>query len=436
MENTEKNVKLLKSIESFFDILLKPKYLIAFIFLFAPFSIGYVTFNYFVVTYIVDIILFLILLPKIISHKRILKRNYGFYIFLFCLSFFISILFGLKYKNMIDMTTFDSSESGAFYITLFFIPMQLMFIFAIYISIESLSDIKFYLKVILLSGAIVNFMGIISILQGGVESKKFGITFEDPNYLGRFEVFLIIICTVFIIFSNITKIKKYLLGFFSLISLLFLLLSFSRAAILSFGFIAVILVFYTKSKQLKIFIISSAIATVFIFLGYAATLKSSDFVGEQFGVFSSFIDLSNATRVALNIAATNMFLDYPWTGIGFRNFYNAYINYSYLPLSFPVATNVTICHSWFFSTIAEQGLLGIIPLLTIIIFVFRDLKKITKDKVNETSFFCIGLTLYFLFIALIFNGFFNPIFFMELAFSTLAGLIAGFLKIYEWSKIK
>lgn len=371
-------------------------------------------------------------LPKILNYQKTLKKKYSIPIIWFSSSFFVSMFFGLQYRNMIGFTDFNSSFGGVLTIVLMFVPMQLIFIFMVYLSIDTIGDIKFYLKVMIISGILVNVIGFVMLMSAGFTPGKLGVTFSDPNYFGRFEVFMLIICSFFIFFSpKLSVYKKNILFLFGVTCIIFLLLSFSRAAILSVGFISVITLFYIKSKFLKVTVAICAVVLVFLFLSFVASTKSSDLLlTNQFGIFSSFIDLSNATRIALNIASVNMFIDHPLFGVGFRNFYNAYINYSYVPFDIPLSVAITVVHSWFFSVIGEQGLFGLIPLLWLIFAINKDLRKILKDTRIDREFYVVAIVLYFLFVALIFNGFFNPIFFTELAFSTIAGLIGGLFKIY------
>jgi len=427
--------RIIRVVSLFTDFLIvkcTPRNIITAIFVLTPFSIGPLPLNYLLITWVANFFLFVIYLPKILNYQKTLKKKYSIPIIWFSSSFFVSMIFGLPYKNMLGFTDFNSSFEGVFSIVLMFVPMQIIFIFMVYLSINDIKDIKYYLKVMLASGVLVNFIGFGMLISSGFTPGKLGVTFGDPNYLGRFEVFMLVICAFLIFFSpNLRAYKKNILVMFAITCIIFLLLSFSRAAILSVGFISVITLFYIKSRFLKIAVAISTVLLVFLLLSFVASTKSSDLLAtNQFGIFSSFIDLSNATRIALNVASVNMFIDYPIFGIGFRNFYNAYINYSYVPFDIPVSVAITVVHSWFFSVIGEQGLFGIIPLLWLLFSLNKDLRIILKDDKIDREFYVISIIVYFLFVTLIFNGFFNPVFFTELAFSTIAGLVGGVLKVY------
>jgi len=169
------------------------------------------------------------------------------------------------------------------------------------------------------------------------------------------------------------------------------------------------------------------IIVAFIFLIALIGSQKVNLVGAGTDVSSSFIDLSNATRIALVYASFSAFLDYPVFGIGIYNFFNAYLNYGYMPVDLPLGVKVTVVHSWFFSTLAEQGLFGIIPLLFLLYRLIKDLFKFTLKSLNDQKF--IGLIMLSLLFILLFNGFVNPVFYAEVQFSVIAGLAGGFLKV-------
>ena len=409
--------------------LITPKNIISLAIFYCPFTIGsWNPFNYIYVILGLNMLLLPLLIKQIVNHKRILKTNYLIPIILFIASFYTSMMFGIEYKQMNDFTDYDSSLGSVFFIWSSIIVMQLPFIYFIYLSINSYKDIKHYIKVIILSGVVVNLVGITMYFVGFqfTELKRIGLSFDDANYLGRFEVIIISISFIYILFSNISFIKKILFGVLIAVSFNFLLLSISRAALLSLGILSVFLLLFYPSKVVKYSLISF---NVLLFLSLILLFGSQkvDTLGGGTDLASSFIDLSNATRVALMYASVFCFFDYPVFGIGIYNFFNAYLNHGYMPVDMPLGAKITVVHSWFFSTLAEQGLFGIIPLLIIFINLIRDLFKfLLKDK-GEQRFF--GLIMISLLFILLFNGFVNPIFYSEVQFSVIAGLVGGYLKV-------
>lgn len=409
--------------------LITPKNIVSFAVFYCPFTIGsWNPLNYIYVLLGINLLLLPLLIKKIINHKRILKFNYLIPIAFFVLSFYTSMMFGLEYKQMNDFTDYDSSLGSVFFVWSSIIVMQLPFIYFFYLSINSYKDLSHYIKIILLSGVVVNFVGILMYFVGFqfTELKRIGLSFDDANYLGRFEVIIISISFIYILFSKISFLKKILFGVLIAVSFNFLLLSISRAALLSLGILSVFLLLFYPSRVLKYSLISF---NVLLFLSLILLFGSQkvDTLGGGTDLASSFIDLSNATRVALMYASIFCFFDYPVFGIGIYNFFNAYLNHGYMPVDMPLGAKITVVHSWFFSTLAEQGLFGIIPLLIIFFNLTRDLFKfLLKDK-GEQRFF--GLIMISLLFILLFNGFVNPIFYSEVQFSVIAGLVGGYLKV-------
>lgn len=386
--------------------------------------------NYIYVVLAVDFILFLILAKELFRNRKVLKRNYKVPVLLFCLSFYTSVLFGLPYKQMNDFTDYDSTASAVVFTWTQVIIMQLSLIYFIYIIIENYDDILYFIKFILISGILLNIVGLILYFVIGIKTTtllgRIGLTFDDANYLGRFEVFIISISVIYLFFRKMNVIAKLFLFLLIAVAFLFLTLSVSRAALASLGIVVIVILLFLNSKPLKYGgIILTVLFSVF-YLTVVGSQKVSPLGGDS-GLAGSFMDMSNATRVALIIASLSVFLDHPLFGIGIYNFFNVYVNHGYMPVDMPLGFKITVVHSWLFSTMAEQGLFGIIPLLYILYSVSVDLFRNTYRKAGEQKF--IGIILIALFIILLFNGFVNPIFYAELQFSIIAGLIAGFLKV-------
>jgi len=408
-----------------------PKNLIVLLILYCPLTLGtWLPVNYIYVVLTIDFILLLILAKEIFRNRKILKRNYKVPVLLFCLSFYTSVLFGLPYKQMNDFTDYDSTASSVVFTWTQVIIMQLSLIYFIYIIIDNYDDILYFIKFILISGILLNIIGLVLYYVIGIKTTtllgRIGLSFDDANYLGRFEVFIISISIVYLFFRKTNVIIKLFLSAFIVVSFLFLTLSVSRAALASLGIVIIVILLFLNSKSMKYTgIILTVLSSVF-FLTVIGSQKVSP-LGADSGLAGSFLDMSNATRVALIIASFSVFLDHPFFGIGIYNFFNAYVNHGYMPVDMPLGFKITVVHSWLFSTMAEQGLFGIIPLMYILYSVSVDLFRNTYRKYGDQKF--IGIILISMFIILIFNGFVNPIFYAELQFSIIAGLIAGFLKV-------
>jgi len=215
---------LKESCRLFFAIindLITPKNIITLVILYCPLTIGsWNPFDYTNIILFINLLLLPLLIKKIINHKRILKSNYSIPIIFFTVSFYTSMIFGIDYKQMNDFTDYDSSQFSVFFIWTRVILMQLPFIYFFYLSINSYKDILYYIKVILLSGVIVNAIGLVLYFTGFnfTDINKIGLSFDDPNYLGRFEVILISISLIYLLFSKISFFKKSLLLSFIIVS--------------------------------------------------------------------------------------------------------------------------------------------------------------------------------------------------------------------------
>ncbi|MCE1165658.1 MAG: O-antigen ligase family protein [Bacteroidetes bacterium] len=294
-----------------------------------------------------------------------------------------------------------------------------------------MDDIKAYILSILLSGILVNVISFLFLLSGRLVENRLGGTFDDTNYFGRFEVILIVISLAYLIYGRLTLKYKLINIALILISANLLRLSSSRAAILALGFVIILMSLFSRNKVLKYTLIAGSISVVAIFLAYAAAVKGA--LGA--GFLTSFLDMSNATRLALNVGAFNIFIDYPLFGIGYHNFYNVYINHGYVPLDIPVVTTISVVHSWLFSVLAEQGLMGILSLFWLLYLMFRDLVRNINNSTDGVMKFA-GIALFGMNFSFYFFGLFSPVFFPELQFGMLCGLTGAYLKIYELGKNK
>lgn len=418
------------SIESYS---ISAKTVISFLIFFTPFSLGLLIKLYYPVAIISIFLLIFFNFDKLNNLKRNLKDNFSIPTLIFIASFFLSIYFGLPYKSMSGFTDYDSSFNGVFLNSIFSAIVTPLLIYLIYFSIESIEELIYYIRIFFLSGIVLMFLSFYYVSSNIFIVERLGVTFNDTNYFGRFQVFMIIINLCYILFYENSVYKKIFLIVISSIYLYLLMLSSSRSAMIVFGIISVIITFYSKSKTLKISLIAVNVIVIGYLLAYAATVKVSG-LAEGTGILGSFMDLSNATRVALNIAAFNMFVDNPFFGVGYLNFYNAYINFDYIPVGMPLGINVSVVHSWLFSILGEQGLLGIISFLWIVFLYVKNYYKKNKKCVNADYKF-VGITYFSLYLALIINGLFFPVFFTEYFFILISGLSLGYFKVFENSSI-
>lgn len=409
------------------------KSIIASLIFLSPFTLGtfpILSYNYIYIYIIADILLFLLLFKRIISTGKILRYNFILPVIIFCMSFFFSVIFGLPYSDLTQYTNYKSDFLSVLIEISIVIPVLLSAMYFIYISVKSISEIYFYIKVILISAILVNFLSLCYFIKD--YQGRLGGVFEDSNYLGRFEVIIISVLILFFIYSK-DSFKKILYVSFIFISFFILIFTYSRSSFISLA-IALFIIF-SKSKRKFISFLFFAVVIVFIsivFLFIATQRVAGSSTGGDLTLMNLLVlDGSNFTRIILNISAFNMFLDFPISGIGFRNFYNVYINESYVPFGLTgLALNVSIVHSWFFSILGEQGLFGLLPILYIFYRILKYFKVLAKNLKSE-SHMLVHRALYIMFIILTVNGLFFPHFFFESFFTVLMGLIFGYFKAAE-----
>jgi len=367
---------------------------------------------------------------QVLNFKKKLTTNYTLPIAIFIASMFISIMFAPQYKYMEEVfntLNFETTQINAVLDVIKVSTVQLIVIFVIFSTVETIDDIKFYLKSFVVSIFAINFIGL-AFFNSSVVSDRFRSILTDANVLGRFEGFIIIILVGYLLFFKKEFFKTVFSVFYILLCFGITFLTLSRGAMAT-CFIAILIMFlFNKSKLLKILMITISVLLVPILFALIGTFRIG--TGTGGGIIGSFVDVSNASRLALNIAAWNMFLDYPIFGVGYWNFYNMYINHLYVPEGIPVFLKVAIVHSWFFSPIAEQGLLGMISLTWVMYLLMRDNLRAIKSSV-DIQFKGIGVILFCLMFIIIFFGLNYPSFVPEISFALIAGLIAAYIKLSQ-----
>lgn len=378
------------------------------------------------------IILFVLNINKILNFKKILRTNYKLPIILFILSVFFSIFFAGPYKVMdyvIEYLDFVTNESNAIFDLIKVAITQLIIIFVIYLTINNIDDLKYYLKVYVFGSILFNVVSV-SMIDGFSISNRFRGLLLDPNFLGRYEVFIILILFAYLLFKRDDYSKNLFSYIYIPICSILLFLSLSRGAIIA-GMIGIVtMILFTKNKLFKYFIAGLIIIATPLTIIYLSTFRIG--TGEG-GFLASFADVSNSTRLALNIGAWNMFVDNPIFGVGYWNFYNTYINVGYVPEGIPVFLQICIVHSWFFGIISEMGLFGIVTLLWIIYLIFRDLLRNIK-LFTDVNYKMIGVLLFALLFVYLAFGLNYPSFIPDITFAILCGWCGGYFKICQLNR--
>ena len=250
-----------------------------------------------------------------------------------------------------------------------------------------------------------------SISTGGV-FRACGL-FDDPNYFG-----LVLACVwpFCLIFKNVKL--KYV---FCSIFILSILLTLSRATLLIL-LIQVVFIFHSKSSDKSLFIIRLLIIMAFA-IPLFIVIKPA-FLIERMSTLLPLIsgnigelENSSAERVDLIFSGINMFLDYPFLGLGFGNFQLYTEQYmSFFPRK-------VFAHNSYLTVLAELGILGFTIWFIPLFITFKRLNK-------ESCIFgacLIGLFLSYFFLVAIYFQFIA--FFLALLITSYQKGLIGIIKL-------
>ncbi|MCB0722807.1 MAG: O-antigen ligase family protein [Ignavibacteriae bacterium] len=424
----------------------KPRNIVGFLIFLAPFTMGILqTYSgplyfwillskyYVYICWVCALLLFMFQINRVIFHKRRLKSSYTVAILLYALSFFTSMYFSPGYSNFTNFTLGKADFVGVLIELILKLPLQLALLYLIYITISSKDDLLYCINTFVTSGIVVNSITILIFLSGFTEKGRLGGPFHDPNYLGRFEVFMIVISLSLLLFSKISNLKRNLHIINIICCLIILYFTFSRGSILTLVAASSTIILFVRKRYIKFFVIGAILFASAFMLTYVALRRGAGSGG--LGLLASFVDLSNFIRLVINISAFNMFLDYPIFGVGYSNFYNVYYNGFYTLPGLPVYFFVTYIHSWLFNVLAEQGLFGTLPLCFLLFVTFKDLiKSIKIPPDNEIRM--IGIILFGLFLSFVFFELFYPDFYDELMLPLLGGLIGSYFVVGNFPHVK
>jgi O-antigen ligase len=210
-------------------------------------------------------------------------------------------------------------------------------------------------------------------------------------------------------YSKWQKIVSIICIFILFIGLIF---SYTRASWLSMivAFIAfIILLFRIKFRTIIIFSLSSVILIALVWTQLIMKLEknrqdaSSDFAKQLQSITNISTDVSNLERLNRWSCAYRMFLDKPIFGWGPGTYMFKYAPYQLSYEKTPISTNfgdVGNAHSEYLGPLSEQGLLGFLIMLTLVLYVlycgvnFYRTSKNKNDKIIVLSSL-IGLITYY-----------------------------------------
>lgn len=196
-----------------------------------------------------------------------------------------------------------------------------------------------------------------SIITGGFKFYRAVGTFSDPNVAATFIATGVILAFSLLIHSRDKFITKLFYVAGSLISIIGIIITFSRSGwiFLIAGIFISLFFIYNKKKLLLIILFLSLLVILITFTTPLGALISDRF----FSIFDLLKDPSIKARLLMGESGIRMFFDSPIWGLGYRSFplvYDYYIN-----PDMPWETlYIKESHTLFIFLLAELGIIGFV----------------------------------------------------------------------------
>jgi probable O-glycosylation ligase (exosortase A-associated) len=178
----------------------------------------------------------------------------------------------------------------------------------------------------------------------------------------------------FLLFATLKKWQRLALVIYSVACLLAIILCSSRGAIV--GAVAIVLAALLKQRRRLVpvfMILALLVGIAFIMPGGHKERLRLALNWEQ--------DPNAISRIALWKAGLAMFRDHPFVGVGLGNFPPSYERQY---ATGEISVKQWVCHSIYIQALSELGLLGALPFLLLLIFLFR-LNSHTRKQLAATS---------------------------------------------------
>lgn len=337
---------------------------------------------------------------------------------IYVLSAFISVIFASQIIA-IDTTKVISS--------LLTLPILIILGYLIPAYLDETNDHPLVFRTLVLSLALVTIFGLIQFLVYSMiypMGFRLSSVFHDPNIFSRFILIGFSFIFTHLVICKNPVIPRPILIFIMFLSLVCLLLTYSRSGYATLFIVLGLfyLIYGTKKQRLyviPVIIILGIIAFIFLF-------SQRTFVG------SEFIEESSFNRIQLLLAGIDMIENHWMFGIGYTNFSFFYTEnyvvsvfqmslYDYEMMGYAVSI-----HNWFVEVWAEQGIIG---LLAYVYFFYRLIKairyeiKMTRDDTLKS--FLIGSNL-MVFVFLL-HGFLYHTFISQFFFWSMLGITLFFI---------
>jgi O-antigen ligase len=273
-------------------------------------------------------------------------------------------------------------ESGLSYIA----TSIALFFFAIWIInfLKNKEEFNWIIITLLICSSLLTFLIIYQILtfdpwkivdvalsETGEKILRPSGTFVDPNVAAAHIVVAVLYGLSFLLYSKPKITFKLFLLLSVVISLVGIILTFSRTVWISLLAGMITLLFY-QSRKNNLIILSTFIIFILIFTFYT---PYGTFIKERISsIFDIMGDVSIRTRISLIISGFNMFIDHPLLGIGYRAF-PLYYDYYIDPLAPQLLLYVKESHTLLITLLAEMSIWGVLIVFLWFKRVFQDIFK-------------------------------------------------------------
>lgn len=293
-------------------------------------------------------------------------------------------------------------------------------------------------------------------VQGGfIDNRLFGC-YVDPNYGAIFAIVSIVISVLYLTeWKEIKVIWKVLLIVNIVLEFLYLCYSDSRTgmvAVAASAFMLVFLCFLKKKGFIKTFALALVSAVVLIALVYGvqkgtsfAKVKFAEISATKAGATEEEIeaekylarvgriddqigegsDISN-NRIAIWGNAIEMFKQHPITGISYRNIRE------YAEVNIPdTYVGFESMHNAFFDVLVSQGVIGMLILISFIVWVVYILVKKYKSLTDYKEFAFLLAIIAAIFVSMLT---YSEVFYMNTGGAFLFWYVLGYLINSNWDK--
>lgn len=320
--------------------------------------------------------------------------------------------------------TYTPDREEALFFLFRFIALLLM-TYVIYNSIETIEQLKKVCFVIVGISILISFYNLFQVYlnpeiaafnysnQGRKLMRSSGEVL-DPNIFASNFIFPIMILVSYFAMAKTTLKRLVVFGLFGLL-VGSVLLTYSRSAWVSIAIGVFVIIFYTKSYRILVYMMG-AFALTFLASESIRQLTFT-FVERFLDIFAGSSDDSSKFRILLGVTAIYMILDSYLMGVGFQGFSTVFKTYH------PPETTLGVYepHNQFYAVFAELGLIGFI-LFTMILFTIGRI-AIQAIKVSMVSSVekVISISLFATFIAyLVFYNFLGGMYYNSILFVVIS----------------